>query len=170
MKLIFKDLYIFSPQDKTAKHIPFQEGINIITSNQEDGTDRGKSVIMRSLYYTLGAESHFEAKWDTKNKIYILKFAIDNQEYYLYRASNLYKMFDENKTLECVFFSPFQSWNIRVYLSNLFKNNLLDGNYMKELCKLYGLTFSINFEVEGDYPAVYFFKELNNDKKIKKVK
>lgn len=99
MKLMFKDLYIFSPQDKTAKHIPFQEGINIITSNQEDGTDRGKSVIMRSLYYTLGAENYFEAKWDTKNKIYILKFIIDTQEYYLYRASNLYKMFDKNKNL-----------------------------------------------------------------------
>ena len=90
-----------------------------------------------------------------------------NTEELFYKAV---QSFDENKTLDCVFFSPFQSWNIRVYLSNLFKNNLLDGNYMKELCKLYGLTFSINFEVEGDYPAVYFFKELNNDKKIKKVK
>lgn len=99
MSLIFKEIYIFSPQDKTAKHISFHEGINIITSNQEDGTDRGKSVIMRSLYYTLGAECHFEAKWETKNKIYILKFTINDNEYYLYRTSNLYKMFDKDKKL-----------------------------------------------------------------------
>ena len=99
MKMIFKELYLFSPHEKKARKIEFKDGINVITSNQEDGTDRGKSVVMRSLYHSLGAESFFEVKWDTKSKIYILKFEIDQKEYYIYRSVDLYKFFDGNENL-----------------------------------------------------------------------
>lgn len=99
MKMIFRELYLFSPYEKKARRIEFKDGINVITSNQEDGTDRGKSVVMRSLYHVLGAESYFETKWDTKNKIYILKFDIDGKTYYIYRSVDLYKFFDEKQKL-----------------------------------------------------------------------
>lgn len=99
MKMIFRELYLFSPYEKKARKIIFQDGINVITSNQEDGTDRGKSVVMRSLYHALGAESFFEPKWDTKSKIYVLKFDIDQKTYYIYRSADLYKFFDEDKKL-----------------------------------------------------------------------
>ena len=99
MKMIFRELYLFSPHEKKARRIEFKDGINVITSNQEDGTDRGKSVIMRSLYHALGAESFFEVKWDTKSKIYILKLDIDQNTYYMYRSADLYKFFDGNKNL-----------------------------------------------------------------------
>lgn len=49
-KLIFKDLYLFSPSEKLAKKISFAPGRTIITSDAHDGTDRGKSVIMKALY------------------------------------------------------------------------------------------------------------------------
>lgn len=99
MKMIFRELYLFSPHEKKARRIEFKDGINVITSNQEDGTDRGKSVVMRSLYHALGAESFFEVKWDTKSKIYILKLDIDQNTYYMYRSADLYKFFDGNKNL-----------------------------------------------------------------------
>lgn len=99
MKMIFKELYLFSPRERVGRKIVFTEGINVITSSQEDGTDRGKSVIMRSLYHALGAEAIFEKNWDTKNKIYILKFSIDNDVYFIYRSANLYKFFDADKKL-----------------------------------------------------------------------
>ena len=99
MKMTFKELYLFSPQEKKAKKISFEGGINVITSNQKDGTDRGKSVVMRSLYHALGAESHFETKWDTKNKVYVLYFFIDENGYYIYRSADLYKFFNEKKEL-----------------------------------------------------------------------
>ena len=41
MRLIFRELFIFSPSEKKAKKVEFTDGINIITSSQEDGTDRG---------------------------------------------------------------------------------------------------------------------------------
>lgn len=99
MKLIFKELYIFSPSEKCARKISFVEGINIVTSSKVDGTNRGKSVVMRSLYYTLGAESMFESKFDVRNKVFILNFLVDAQSYYIYRASSLYKVFDDTKNL-----------------------------------------------------------------------
>ena len=99
MKMTFRELFLFSPHEKKAKKITFENGINVITSNLEDGTDRGKSVVMRSLYHALGADSFFEAKWDTKSKIYVLHFYIDDKAYYIYRSADLYKFFDDNKNL-----------------------------------------------------------------------
>ena len=99
MKMIFRDLYIFAPGEKCARRISFQDGVNIITSSKVDGTNRGKSVIMRSLYHALGADAIFEPKFDAKNKVFILYFLVDDQFYYIYRASNLYKVFDAQKHL-----------------------------------------------------------------------
>lgn len=99
MKMIFRELFLFSPHEKTAKRIEFKEGINVITSSQIDGNEKGKSVIMRSLYHALGAESLFASKWETKNKIFILRFTIDDKGYYIYRSADLYKLFDDNRQL-----------------------------------------------------------------------
>lgn len=99
MKMIFKELYLFSPQEKKAKRVEFADGLNIITSSQEDGTNRGKSVVMRSLYHALGAESLFEGKWNKREKVYILRFEVDGRNYYIYRSDSLYKIFDGNKQL-----------------------------------------------------------------------
>lgn len=99
MNMKIKELYLFSPHEKKARRIAFEDGINVITSNQEDGTDRGKSVVMRSIYHTLGAESCFEAKWDTKGKVYILHFSIGDDDFYMYRSADLYKFFDAERKL-----------------------------------------------------------------------
>ncbi len=99
MKMLFKELYLFSPREKLARCIRFSDGINVITSSQEDGTNRGKSVVMRSLYHSLGAEALFEPKWDSKSKVYILKFEVDGVNYYIYRTADLYKIFDNDHKL-----------------------------------------------------------------------
>ena len=98
-KLIFKDLYLFSPSERLAKKISFSSGRTMITSDAHDGTDRGKSVIMKSLYHTMGADCYFEGKWDTENKTYILHFCVDNDEYYIFRHDKLFKLFDSKKNL-----------------------------------------------------------------------
>lgn len=99
MKMMFKELFLFAPEEKKARKLTFDEGINIITSSQENGTDRGKSVIMRSLYYTLGAETFFDKNWDKQSKVFILKFQIDDLQYYMYRSGELFKFFDQNMAL-----------------------------------------------------------------------
>ena len=97
MRLIFKELYIFAPSEKKAKKVEFTDGINVITSSQEDGTDRGKSVIMRSLYHAMGAEGCFEKNWASKDKVYVLNIAIDGVVYYIYRSAELFKFFNADK-------------------------------------------------------------------------
>lgn len=98
-KLVFRKLYIYSTGEKQARCLEFGDGINVISSSQVDGTDRGKSVIMRSLYHTMGADCHFDDKWDDNGKTYILIFSIGDKQYYIYRCCRLFKFFDGNKEL-----------------------------------------------------------------------
>ena len=60
MNVIFDKIYIFDVVKKEAYSTDFKKGVNIITSSDIDGTDRGKSVLLRSLYHALGADSHFD--------------------------------------------------------------------------------------------------------------
>lgn len=99
MEMIFKELFLFSPFEKQARRIAFKKGINVVTSNKIDGTKRGKSVIMRSLFHALGAEAMFDTFLDSKNKVFILHFEVDSSGYYIYRAADLFKVFDENQKL-----------------------------------------------------------------------
>lgn len=98
-KLIFKTLYVFSSTEEKAKVINFVEGTNIITSSSVDGTKRGKSLITKCLYHTMGANCFFEPIWGDKDKTYILRFSIDETEYFMYRCNNLFKLFDANKNI-----------------------------------------------------------------------
>lgn len=97
--LVFKTLYIFSSSEKKAKVVSFFNGTNIITSSSIDGTKRGKSLITKCLYHTMGADCYFEPIWDNKSKIYILSFDIDGINYYMYRFGNLFKLFDAEKNI-----------------------------------------------------------------------
>ncbi|MEL7658517.1 MAG: hypothetical protein AAGU75_21715, partial [Bacillota bacterium] len=98
-KLFFNKLYIFSSPDKAARVIVFAAGKTIITSSSIDGTNRGKSVIMKSLYHTMGADCNFDDKWDDNSKIYILNFTVDGNEFYIFRHSSLFKVFDMDKNI-----------------------------------------------------------------------
>lgn len=115
-KLIFKDLYLFSPSEKLAEKISFAPGRTIITSDAHDGTDRGKSVIMKALYHTMGADCYFEGKWEDSTKTYILHFSVDNNEYYMYRHNKLFKMFNSEKKL---LFSVISRHELSERLSNI---------------------------------------------------
>ncbi|MEA4890792.1 MAG: hypothetical protein VB070_15145 [Clostridiaceae bacterium] len=98
-KLIFKELFLFSSAEKKARKIEFSPGKTIITSSSTDGTDRGKSVIMKSLYHAMGADCFFEDMWDDATKTYILSFSINEVGYYIFRHNKLFKVFDANKNL-----------------------------------------------------------------------
>ncbi len=123
MNIIFDELFIFDKMEKKAYRTTFDLGLNIITCSSIDGTNRGKSVLLRSLYHSLGADSCFEPAWHEKTKIYILKFRIGIDTYYIYRAESLFKIFDENKvlifsTINRTELSEFLSklWDFRIYL------------------------------------------------------
>ena len=98
-KLFFNKLYIFSSADKAARVIEFAAGNTMITSSSIDGTNRGKSIIMKSLYHTMGADCAFDDKWDDSSKIYILNFTADCKEYFIFRHASLFKVFDADRNI-----------------------------------------------------------------------
>jgi hypothetical protein len=117
-KLTFEKLYIFSPLDETARVIEFAKGKTMITSSAIDGTDRGKSVIMKSLYHTMGADCDFDDKWDDDSKVYVLNFSIGEDIYYIYRQSRLFKVFDAEKK---ILFKTTSRSDLAANLNDIFK-------------------------------------------------
>ena len=93
LKLTIKELFIFSITEKRAKHVKFTDKINVITSSKQNGTKKGKSAIMKSIYHTLGADCFFEDKWNINDKVNILRFTIDMTDYYLLRYQRLFKLY-----------------------------------------------------------------------------
>ncbi|MDG0029966.1 hypothetical protein MMB68_10400 [Priestia sp. Y58] len=97
MKSLFiKSLFIFELKNKIAKRVNFEKGINVITSEKEGGNDVGKSILLKSLYHTLGADSIFDDKWDESTKIYLIHIDIKGNEYYIYRNIKLFKVFSKD--------------------------------------------------------------------------
>lgn len=98
-KLIIKKLYILDLKDKKAYVQKFIEGINIITSDKTSGNNVGKSLIMKSIYHTLGADCYFSDRVDINSKTFVLEITIDDQKYYFWRFNNLFKIYNENEEL-----------------------------------------------------------------------
>ena len=117
MNVKFDKIYIFDVNAKEAYAQSFKEGINLITSSDLDGTDRGKSVLLRSLYHALGADSYFDTKWNEKSKRYILFFEVNDTMYSIYRSSNLFKIFDSNNKL---LFKTIHRSKLAKYLGEIF--------------------------------------------------
>lgn len=83
--MLFKKLIIFDFKSKMAKIVPFNEGINIITSSENQV---GKSTIIKSLYYCLGGEVFFSNRLDINNKIVFLEVEIENNVFVFIRQSS----------------------------------------------------------------------------------
>ena len=93
-KLVIKELFVFSIKEKKGKHVVFSDKINVISSSKINGTKRGKSAIMKSIYHTLGADCYFEDKWNINDKVNILRFTVDDKAYYILRYQRLFKLYD----------------------------------------------------------------------------
>ncbi|MGP1451547.1 MAG: hypothetical protein ACTTJO_02160 [Metamycoplasmataceae bacterium] len=160
MDLTFKEIYIFNLKEEKAFFLAFKEGINIITSNEYDGTDRGKSVLLKSLYFSLGADVFFDKSWDIKNTVTLLKFEYDKKEYFIYRNEKQFKIFNNNKLLF--------SCTKRYELSKFFETFFNFGIYLKDKdqgIKLANIVYSflLNFVDQDKYNGTKFesFEHLN---------
>ena len=116
--LVVRKLYIFSIKNKSAKVVEFKDGKNIITSSQKDGNNKGKSLVLKSIYHTLGADCKFDSKWDEKEKTYILKVNVDDEIYYFYRHDRLFKIMNKNNEM---IFETNNRMKLAQYLETIFK-------------------------------------------------
>lgn len=97
--IAFDSITIIDPDLKLAKCVRFSGGFNVITTSQQSGNDRGKSVVMRSLFHALGAEGMFDSKFASARKAFLLEFTCDAEHWTMLRNGSSYSLFDDNEKL-----------------------------------------------------------------------
>ena len=97
MNLIFNSILLVNLTNKEAKKIEFAPGKNMLTSN---GNHYGKSVIMKSLYYTLGAEVYFPNPIKSLNYMTILRFTLEDKQYIVGRLNSMFVVFRSSKFIK----------------------------------------------------------------------
>ena len=121
--ILFKELLIVDLNDKLAKHVTFDEKINLITSEKNS---RGKSIIMRSLYHALGANAGFDHNFDHNSKIYYIVFTNKNNEYCIARYQDEYIIYKNDS-----FVNKFSHGEI-IKLSEYYYNEFNFGIYLHD--------------------------------------
>ena len=92
-KIIFKELLIADLTNKKAKKTVFKDGLNFLTS---ESNHRGKSLICKALYHTLGAEVFFSDAWKPVNALYCLKFLVNENQYTISRYKSFFNLYKDN--------------------------------------------------------------------------
>lgn len=95
-KLYFKSILISDVQKHKAHFQEFIEGFNVVTSMDNHV---GKSSLLKSLYYTLGAEVGYDDIWDKNSKLYVVTFCINGQDYRIVRFQKSFAIFKGDNLL-----------------------------------------------------------------------
>lgn len=123
--LFVNSLYIFEYKNKVAKKVNFKSGINIITADKSNGNSVGKSAIIKSIYHALGADSHFSSMWENTPKVYLIDINIKGKQYYVYRKSSLFKIFDSQ--FKRIFTTQNRN-ELAIYLADLYEFKIMLPN------------------------------------------
>lgn len=95
-EVYFKSLMIADIQKQTACLQTFEKGFNVVTSTDNHV---GKSSLLKSLYYCLGAEVKYDHVWDKNSKLYITTLCVDEKEYRIARQMKRFAIFEGEKLL-----------------------------------------------------------------------
>lgn len=96
-EVYFKNLMIADLQNHTARVQSFEKGLNVVTSADNHV---GKSSLLKSLYYTLGAEVDYDSVWDKQSKLYIATLGVGEKEYRVVRFLKRFAVFEGEKLLK----------------------------------------------------------------------
>lgn len=137
MNLIIKSITMVDLKNKEAKRVSFSSGKNLLTSVHNH---LGKSVIMKSLYYTLGAEVYYSAPIKRLNLLTYIDFTLKDHEYRIARLKNSFVLYCDNDLLG-------------TYTSV--------GAFEDKLCQLFGLEINLvgkdeNGTIVKCPPAFYY--------------
>lgn len=89
--MYFKDILIADIQKHTARYESFSKGLNVVTG---EDNHVGKSSLVKSLYYTLGAEVAFDDAWSKSSKINVVTIDVDGEEYKIVRLLRKFAIFN----------------------------------------------------------------------------
>lgn len=95
-EMYFKEIIIADVILKKGTHQIFNKGLNVITSHENHV---GKSALLKSLYYSLGAEVKFDNTWNKNSKLFITTIMVNDAEYRFARYQKNFIVF-KDKELE----------------------------------------------------------------------
>lgn len=95
-EVFFQNILIADISKKVAKWQQFSKGLNVVT-----GIDNhvGKSSLLKSLFYALGADVAFDSAWDQNSKIYVATINVDDKTYRIARFSGRFAVFHDEELL-----------------------------------------------------------------------
>lgn len=159
MNIIFKEIIIINKINHKAKIQTFTNGINIITSDMQDGNYVGKSTLLKSLYHALGADLDFDSSkgWEKDSKYYyVLTFLKDNDQFTVVRKDRSFTFYDENKK---IVFSTQNRDELKLFYCDFFKMNVMlkktDNEYKYETAKPFAL-FCLSYIGQKHYQGCSF--------------
>lgn len=94
MNLIITSITIVDLTNKEAKKVEFSKSKNLLTSEYNH---LGKSVIMKSIYYTLGAEVYFPNPIKAINLLTYVDFILDNHSYKVCRLNRAFTLYRDDQ-------------------------------------------------------------------------
>lgn len=140
--MIIESLYIIDFKEKTATSYEFSDGTNLIVSN---GNKKGKSSLLKSIYYTLGFDiRQFPSGWNIGNKIFQLKVKLDDgSSHSITRQSDIYKV-DADDT-------PLNSKEYSEWLQTILGMDMkLPNRQTKKLHSVYATALLLPFYIDQD--------------------
>lgn len=162
-QMVFKKLIIFDVEAKESKTLSFENGVNIITSSDNQV---GKSTIMKSLYYCLGGDVFFSDRLNLKSKMHFLELEIKKKNLKFIRHGKVIVVVSESRTYK---FNSATS--LSAFLSEHFEYKI----YLESKENTYIIAppvfYFLPYYIDQDYgwtPELKSFNKLNQFDKSKR--
>jgi len=161
--IIFAEILIVDIQKKTARKHTFNEGINVITSSENHV---GKSSLIKSIYYTLGAEVDFDDNWDKLSKIYSVSFKLDKLTYKIVRYIKTFAILQNEKL---ILLTNNVSHELAAKLEEIFDFGIYLPNKNNQTVELAPPVFSyMPYYIDQDSGWAEIYNSFNNLEQYKK--
>ena len=95
-EMYFNNILIADIVEKTAHFHKFKKGFNVVTSQDNHV---GKSSLLKSLYFAMGAEVDFDNVWNKNTKLYVVEFYIDEIKFSMARWQKAFAFFRETELI-----------------------------------------------------------------------
>lgn len=113
-KVKFKSIVIYDLTKKRGFTQTFLPGVNVVTSAENHV---GKSCLVKSLYYALGADINYDQNWDVRSKTFCLNFSVNDSQYYIIRKNKSFLLLDGDNNAS---FCTHVSTELNFILKNIF--------------------------------------------------
>lgn len=95
-KFILEEMLLMSSTERKARKIQFNPKTTIVLGPN----DTGKSCLLKSIYWTFGAEApDIHPDWKKANIVSVIKFSVEKEKFIILRNEKFFALFDKNHNL-----------------------------------------------------------------------